>query len=101
MAYSHPVMKPVAINLDAVTAIAAAHGINSVSELWRRCGAEAAVGDRSYFGRVMSGHRPCPPTVVLALAVALDRSPSDLLADPEDALAKELDAAVTDKAVSP
>lgn len=76
------------LDTEAVTKIAAAQGINTVSELCRRCGS----WDRSYFGKVVSGKRAAQPKLVHDLARALHRKPSDLLETTESEFGRLMDA---------
>lgn len=52
---------------------AAAKGIDSVSELARRCGI-----NRPHLSRILNGKRDAQPSHVLALAAALDCDAADI-----------------------
>lgn len=67
-------MRPQPLDAEAVTNLAAAKGIDSVSELARRCGI-----NRPHLSRVLRGEREAQPSHILALAEALDCAPADIL----------------------
>lgn len=67
-------MRPQPLDQEAVTDLAAARGIDSVSELARRCGIS-----RPYLSRVLRGERPAQPSQIIAIAEALDVDPNTIL----------------------
>ena len=81
-------MREVLLDTEEITNLAAAHGIESTSELARRVGY-----DQSYFRRVLVGERPARPTHVLALAKVLQVKPSALLHPSEAHLGEAMDVA--------
>ncbi len=66
-------MRPQPLDTEAVTELAAARGIDSISELARRCGIT-----RPHLSRILSGQRRAMPSHIVALAAALDVTPDDL-----------------------
>jgi transcriptional regulator with XRE-family HTH domain len=95
-------MRHVQLDREAVTAVAAANGINTVSELARRCARcpGSTLGSQSYMRRVLNGERPALPGHVLTLAKVLDVKPSRLLDKSEAELGEALDAAVAEEVAS-
>jgi transcriptional regulator with XRE-family HTH domain len=77
----------VQLDTEAVTNLAAAKGIDSVSELARRCELS-----QPYLARILAGERPARPSHVLKLAPVLGVKPSELLKDHESELATTMDA---------
>jgi len=71
-------VRPQPLNTEAVTELAAALGIDSVSELSRRSGIS-----RPHLSRVLRGERPAQPSQVLTLAEVLGVEPSALLKQEE------------------
>jgi transcriptional regulator with XRE-family HTH domain len=69
-------VRPQPLDSEAVNRLAAAKGIDSVSELARRCDL-----NRPYLSRILRGARPAYPSHILALAEALDCAPADILRD--------------------
>lgn len=85
-------MRHVQLDAQAITNLAAAKGIDSVSELARRC-------QRSQSGmrRILIGERPAQPKLVLTLARVLEVAPSALLDPSEAELGRVMDAALVDE----
>ncbi len=72
------------LNTEALDAAMVVEGIDSNSELARRCGI-----DRAHLGRIRSGTRPVQPSQVIALAKALRVTPATLLS-PDPAVVEAL-----------
>ena len=70
-------VQAVILDTEAVRKLAANLGIDSVSELARRCGK-----DRAHLSRVLRGARPAKPSHLLALAAALECDPTDITKAP-------------------
>lgn len=66
-------MQDVTLDTEAVTRLAAQRGIDSVSELARRC-----EKDRAHLSRILRGQRPAKPSHVIALADVLGCTPDDI-----------------------
>lgn len=88
-------MRNVRLNPEAITNLAAAQGIESVSELARQAGYE-----QSYFRRVLTEERPALPTHVHALAKVLGVKPSLLLHPSEAEFGEMMDAAAESGSVA-
>lgn len=80
-------MRHVQLDTEAVTNLAAAKGIDSVSELARRCDLS-----QPHLARILTGGRSALPSHVLKLAAALGVQPSELLDKSEAELAEAMDA---------
>lgn len=82
-------MRHVQLDTEAVKNLAAAKGINSVSEFARRVDLS-----QPYLARILQGERPALPSHVLTMARALDVKPSALLDASEAQLGAAMDAEV-------
>lgn len=71
-------MKHQPLDIEAVQELAAERGIDSVSELARRCGL-----DQSYMARILRGDRPAQPSLVLKLTEVLGVDRDQLLQQAE------------------